>query len=128
VLCHLGRYTKDLIKTNMTWNDFNGQPTVAKGVLNVELTVRHKTIPTSFFVTNSHTAYTVLLGRDWIYANYCIPSTMHWFLIQWYEDKVEVVPAEDSCEISFADMNMWDTDEHEPISGIDFEGYDCVEA
>ena len=34
-------------------NDFNGQPSEAKGVLNVELTVGRKTVPTSFFIINS---------------------------------------------------------------------------
>ena len=34
-------------------NDFNGQPSEAQGVLNVELTVGRKTVPTSFFIVNS---------------------------------------------------------------------------
>jgi hypothetical protein len=49
-------------------------------------------------------------------------------LIQWDKDKVEVVPADDSCKILLADMNVWDADEQEPISRIDLEGCDCVEA
>ena len=77
VLRRLGRSSADLIKTNVTLNDFNGQPLEAMGVLNVELTVGRKTIPTSFFIVNSKSTYTVLLGRDWIHTNYCIPSTMH---------------------------------------------------
>ena len=36
----------------------------AMGVLNVELTVGRKTVPTSFFIVNSKSTYTVLLGRD----------------------------------------------------------------
>jgi hypothetical protein len=44
VLCHLGRSTEDLINTNIRLDDFNGQPTVAKGMLNVEFTVGHKSI------------------------------------------------------------------------------------
>jgi hypothetical protein len=83
---------------------------VAKGVLNVDLTVGHKTIPTSFFITSSHTSYTVLLGWDLIHANCCIPSTMHQCQIQWNRDKMEVVPMDDSCEISLADMIAWDAD------------------
>ena len=80
------------------------------GVLNVELTVGRKTIPTSFFIVNSKSTYTVLLGRDWIHANCCIPSTMHQYLVQWDGDEVEVVPVDDSSEVSVADMNAWDAE------------------
>jgi hypothetical protein len=124
----LGHSTGDLIKTNVTLSDFNGQTSEEQGVLNVDLTVGSKTVPTSFFVVNSKSAYTVLLGRDWIHANYCILSTMHQCLIQWDGDKVEVVHAGDSIEISHAAMSIWDTEDQEPISGISLEGCDCVEA
>jgi hypothetical protein len=45
----LGRNAEDLIKTNMVLKDFGGNPSETKGVLNVELTVSSKTIPTTFF-------------------------------------------------------------------------------
>ena len=63
VLRRLGRSTADLIKTIVMLNDFNGQPLEAQGVLNVELIVGRKTVPTSFFIVNSKSTYTVLLGR-----------------------------------------------------------------
>jgi len=75
------------------------------GVLNVELTVGRKTILTSFFIVNSKSTYMVLLGRDWIHTNFCVPSTMHQYLVQWDGDEVEVVPADNSSEVSLADMN-----------------------
>ena len=53
VLRRLGHSSADLVKTNVTLNDFNGQPSEAMGVLNVELIVGRKTIPTSFFIVNS---------------------------------------------------------------------------
>jgi hypothetical protein len=106
VLRRLGRSVEDLIKTNVALNDFNGQASEAQGVLNVDLTVGSKTVPTSFFIINSKSTYIVLLGRDWIHANCCIPSTMHQCLIQWDGDKVEVVHADDSIEISLAAMNI----------------------
>ena len=81
VLRRLGHFSADLIKTNVMLNDFNGQPSEAQGVLNVELTVGCKTVPTSFFIVNSKSTYTVLLGRDWIHANCCVPSTMHQCLV-----------------------------------------------
>jgi hypothetical protein len=128
VLYRLGRSIKDLIKTNVTLSDFNGQASKAQGVLNVDLTVGSKTILTSFFIVSSKSTYTVLLGRDWIHANYCIPSMMHQCLIQWDGDEVEVVHVDDSIEISLAAMSIWDTEDQEPISGISLEGCDRVEA
>jgi hypothetical protein len=62
MLCRLGRSIEDLIKTNIALSDFNSQASEAQGVLNVDLTVGRKTIPTSFFIVNSKSAYTVLLG------------------------------------------------------------------
>jgi hypothetical protein len=78
----LGRSTGDLIKTNVTLSDFNGQTSEASGILSVDLTVGNKTVPTSFFIVKSKSTYNVLLGRDWIHANCCIPSIMHQYLIQ----------------------------------------------
>jgi hypothetical protein len=34
---------------------------------------------------------------------------------------------DDSIEISFAAMSVWDAEDQEPISGISLEGYDRVE-
>ncbi len=79
----LGRNAEDLINTNMVLKDFGGNPSETKGVLNVELTVGSKTIPTTFFVIDGKGSYNLLLGSDWIHANCCIPSTMHQCLIQW---------------------------------------------
>jgi hypothetical protein len=128
VLRRLGCSAEDLIKTNVTLSDFNGQASEAQGVLNVDLTVGSKTIPTSFFIISSKSTYTVLLERDWIHANYCIPSMMHQCLIQWDADEVEVVHADDSIEISHAAMSIWDVEDQELISGISLEGCGCIEA
>jgi hypothetical protein len=128
VLRRLGQSAEDLIKTNVTLSDFNDQTSEAQGVLSVELTVRNKIVPTSFFIVNSKSTYNVLLGRDWIHANCCIPSTMHQCLIQWDGDEVEVVHADDSIEISHAAMSIWDAEDQEPISGISLEGCDRIEA
>ena len=62
--------------------------------MSVELTVGSKTIPTAFFVVDVKGRYNVLLGRDWIHANGCVPSTLHQFLVQWVGDQVEVIEAE----------------------------------
>ena len=128
MLRRLGRTSADLIKTNVTLNDFSGQSSEAQGVLNVDLTIGRKTIPTSFFIVDSQSTYAVLLGRDWIHANCCIPSTMHQCLIQWDGDEVEVVHADDSIEISIAGMNIWDSNDQEPVSGINMDGVERIEA
>jgi hypothetical protein len=128
VLRRLGHSTGDLIKTNITLSDFNGQTSEAQGVLNVDLTEGSKTVPTSFFVVNSKSTYTLLHGRDWIHINYCIPSTMHQCLIQWDGDEVEVVHAEDSIKIPHAAMSIWDAEDQKLILGISLEGCDRVEA
>ncbi|KAK1683114.1 hypothetical protein QYE76_043962 [Lolium multiflorum] len=128
MLRRLGRSTEDLIKTNVTLSDFNGQPSEAKGVLNVDLTVGRKTIPTSFFIVDSKSTYAVLLGRDWIHANCCIPSTMHQCIIQWDGDEVEVVHADDSIDISLAAMNIWEANDQEPLSGINLDDCERIEA
>jgi hypothetical protein len=128
VLRCLGRSAGDLIKTNVTLSDFNGQTSEAQGILSVDLTVGNKTVPTSFIIINSKSTYNVLLGRDWIHANCCIPSTMHQCLIQWDGDEVDVVHADDSIKISYAAMSIWDAEDQEPISGISLEGCDRIEA
>ena len=48
---------------------------------------------------------------------------MHQCLFQWDGDEVEVVHADDSNEVSLADMNAWDAEGQELISGIAQE--DC---
>jgi hypothetical protein len=106
VLRRLSCSAEDLIKTNVTLCDFNGHASEVQGILNVDLTMGSKTVPTSFFIVSSKSTYTVLLGRDWIHANCCIPSMMHQCLIQWYGDEVEVVHADDSIEISVAGMSI----------------------
>jgi hypothetical protein len=128
VLRLLGCSVEDLIKNNVALSDFNGQASEAQGILNVDLTVGSKTIPTSFFIVNNKSTYTILLGRDWIHANCCIPSMMHQCLIQWDGDEVEVVHANDSIEISLAAMSVWDAEDQDQISGISLEGCDRVEA
>ena len=65
-----------------------------------DLTIGSKTLPTTFFVINGKGSYNLLLGRDWIHANCCIPSTMHQCLIQLI---VEVVAADSSFSIASAE-------------------------
>ena len=88
----------------MVLSDFMGGLKEAKGVLVVELAVGSKVLPTTFFVVDAKGSYSVLLGRDWIHANCCVPSTMHQVLIQWNEDDVEVVRADTSSTVNMAGL------------------------
>jgi hypothetical protein len=49
----------------------------ANSVISMEITVGSKSLATAFFVIEVQDNYSVILGRDWIHANHCIPSTLH---------------------------------------------------
>jgi hypothetical protein len=53
----------------------------ARGVISMELTIGSKSLATTIFIIEVQGNYNVILGRDWIHGNYCIPSTLHQFLI-----------------------------------------------
>ena len=76
MLRKLGKSSEDLTKTDMMLKDFEGVVSPALGALCIDLTIGSKTLPTTFFVINGKGSNSLLLGRDWIDANYCIPSTI----------------------------------------------------
>jgi hypothetical protein len=67
----------------MSLTGFAGEPAEAKGIVSKELIVGSKTLPTAFFIVDVKGRYNVLLGRDWIHANRCIPSTLLQCVMQW---------------------------------------------
>jgi len=73
----LGKGDQDLTKTDMMLKDLEGNVSPVKGAICVELTISSKTLLMTFFVISGKGAYNLLLERDWIHANCCIPSTMH---------------------------------------------------
>ena len=87
------------------------------GAMNVELTIGSKTLVTTFFVIDGKGSYSLLLGHDWIHANYCVSSTMHQCLIQWHGDDVELVRADESVSIATADPVYWELEDFECFSG-----------
>jgi hypothetical protein len=99
----LGREDDELVKTSLMLNGMGGNPMEAWGVISMELTVGSESLATAFFIVEVQGNYSVILGRDWIHANHCIPSTLHQFLIQWIDYKVEVVHANASAYIALAD-------------------------
>jgi hypothetical protein len=88
----------DLKFTNLSLSSFAGDPTEAIGIICNELMVGSKTMPTNFFMVDVKGHYNVLLRQDWILANECVPSTLHQCIIQWIDNELEVVQAnEDVC-------------------------------
>ena len=80
----LGKGSEDLMETDMMLKDFGGNMSKTQGAISVELTIGRKTLLTTFFIIDGKGSYSLLLGRDWIHANCCIPSTMHQCFIQWH--------------------------------------------
>jgi hypothetical protein len=123
----LGREDEELMKTNLTLNDMGGNPIESRGVISMELTVGSKSLATVFFVDEVQGNYNVILGHDWIHANRCVPSTLHQFLIQWINDKIEVVHADALVYIALADaMADWQHGGAQCLSGRDVIGYDFL--
>jgi hypothetical protein len=99
----LGREDNELVKTNMTLNGVGGNSMEARSIISMELTVGSKSLTTAFFVVKVHGNYSIILGHDWIHVNRCVPSTLHQFMIQWIDDKIEIVHVDASAYIALAD-------------------------
>jgi hypothetical protein len=110
----LGMGLGDLTPMSIVLYDFAGNPSDTKGCVHVDLMIGSKTLLTTFFVIEGKGAYSLLLGRDWIHANCCIPSTMHQQLVQWVDDDVEVVQADDSVSVANVEPAF-----------LEYQGIDC---
>jgi hypothetical protein len=119
----LGHVEGDLKCTNLNLSSFAGDPTEEKGIICKELTVGSKIVPTTFFVVDVKGCYNVVLGRDWIHANKCVPSTIHQCVIQWIGDEVEVIQADEEVCIA-VDKSQVDilAGKMECLSGKDLMG------
>jgi hypothetical protein len=71
-----------------------------------ELPIGSKAMPIAFFVVDVKGWYNMLLGRDWIYANGCVPSMLHQCLMQWVDDRVEVVEADETTCVAMAETRI----------------------
>jgi hypothetical protein len=105
---------------------FLGDSTEAKGIIYKEVTVGSKIVPTTFFVVDVKGRYNMLLRRDWIHANECVPSTLHQCVIQWISDEV-VVQADNEVCIAVAESQVDILGRKmECLSGKDLMGYDYI--
>jgi hypothetical protein len=102
----LGHVEGDLTHTNLGLSGFAGNPPEAKGIICKELTVGSKNVPAAFFVVDMKGCYNVLLERDWMHTNECVPSTLHQCVIQWIGDEVEVVQADKEVCIAMAESQV----------------------
>jgi hypothetical protein len=99
---------RGLTPTSIVLNDFAGNPSDTKGYVHVDLMIGSKTLLTTLFFIEDKGAYSLLLGRDWIHVYCCIPSTMHQQLVQWVDDDVEVVQADDSVSVANVEPALWE--------------------
>jgi hypothetical protein len=116
----LGMGPGDLTPTSIILNDFAGNPSDTKGCVHVDLMIGSKTLITTFFVIEGKGTYSLLLGRDCIHANCCIPSTMHQQLVQWVDDNIEVVQADDSVSVANVEPAFWEYQGINCFSGKDW--------
>ena len=77
----LERSISDLIETEVTMSTFTGEVSKTLGILSIDITIGNKTSLSAFFVIKSIANYNILLGRDWIHANWCVSSSLHQFLL-----------------------------------------------
>ena len=104
-----------------------GDPIGAKGVASMKLTIGSKTILTAFFISEVQGNFNLILGRDWIHANKCVPSSLHQFPIQWISDEIEVVHSDTSSFIATADSEFGGAhDNIKCLSGLDLTDYDLI--
>jgi hypothetical protein len=117
----------DLKCTNLSFSSFAADPMEAKGIICKEVTVGSKTMPTAFFMVDMKGRYNLLLGQDWIHANECVLSTIHQNVIQWIDDEVEVVQANEEVCIVMAKSQVDILGRKmECLSGKDIMGYDYI--
>jgi hypothetical protein len=123
----LGHVEGDLKRTNLSLSGFVGDPTEAKGIIYKELTVGSKIVHTAFFTVDVKGHYNVLLERDWIHTNGCVPSTLHQCVIQWIGDELEVVQAGEEVCIAVAESQVDILGgKMECLFGKDLTGYDYI--
>jgi hypothetical protein len=124
----LGKQNNELVKTNMMLRVVGiGRSIKAKGVMSVELTIGTKTLATAFFVADVEGNYSLILGKDWIHANQCIPSNLHQMLLQWVGDDVEQVHVDASACIAVADAPiLWTYETATCLTRVDFSNYQSI--
>ena len=90
----LRRNVSDLIETEVVMSAFTKEVSKTLRILPIDITIGSKTSLSTFFMIDSIANYNILLGRDWIHANWCVTSSLHQFLLFWKGNKDEVLRAD----------------------------------
>lgn len=91
----LSKADNDLVPTDVSVCRFSGNATRMRGVLPLELKIWSKIKITVFFVVDTSSNYNAFLGRDWIYSNWCVHSSLYQLLLFWNDNN--------SAEVVYAD-------------------------
>ena len=73
----LRRSISDMIEIEVIVSSFTEEVSKTLGILPIDITIGRKTSLSSFFVIESTANYNILLGRNWIHANWCVSSYLH---------------------------------------------------
>ena len=84
----------DLIETKVVLFAFTREVSMTLGILPINITIGTKTALSAFFVIDYTSNYNTLFERDWIHANRCVSSSLHYFLLFWKGNEVEMVRAD----------------------------------
>ena len=95
----------------------------------VELTVGSKTLATAFFVAEVQGNYNAILGRDW---GSCKPMRAIYYapvLIQWVDDEIEVIHADNLACVALADASVdWQHPNATCLTGRDLLEFNFLSA
>jgi hypothetical protein len=95
----------------------------------MELIVGSKTLAMPFFITETQGNFSLILVRDWIHANQCVPSSLHQFLIQWVGDEVEIFHGDMSACVAVADSSTMDNHENlKCLTGLDLSNLKLIDS
>ena len=75
MLRSMGRRINDLMETEVAVFAFTREVSKTLGILPIDITIGNKTSLFAFLVIESTANYNILLGKDWIQANWCVSSS-----------------------------------------------------
>lgn len=73
----LEKNISDLIGIKVAVFAFIKEVSKILGILLIDININNKTSLSIFFLIGFIASYNVLLGRDWIHANWCVSSSLH---------------------------------------------------
>lgn len=108
ILSVTGKTVDDLIPSDVSMSDFSGGSSDTRGVIALQLQVRDRVMGATFFVIDSISNYNLLLGKDLIHSNGCVPLSLHQALIFLIAEGQEG----QGMKVFWAEANPFKTDIH----------------